>query len=280
MNVTLPEKEKGLKRRVMLYTAILTVCVIAIGIAIYQFFADEKLEVILGLSESEDEEIDELKAGFNQLFTNELLVIDNSLIPQKANNEKEIVYTTYIREEESVNDYNLDVKIPYININSELAKKYNEEINKNFEIIVEKILQTSNRNFIYSVDYMATIENNILTVAILSNYKEGNSAQRTLVKTYNYNLKNDSKVTIDDLMSIANVNDDILNNRIKREIERSQEQSEELRKLGYNIYSRDSKSEKYKKENIEEFFMYNGKIYIIYAYGNTNSTSEMDIVII
>ena len=68
MNVTLPEREKGLKKRVIIYTAILTVCVISIGIAIYQFFADEKLEVILGITETEDEEIDELKSEFNRII--------------------------------------------------------------------------------------------------------------------------------------------------------------------------------------------------------------------
>ena len=73
MNVTLPEKEKGTGKRKVIYGIILTVCVIAIGLAIYQFFADEKLEVILGLVKSEDEETELLKSEFNNIFTNRII---------------------------------------------------------------------------------------------------------------------------------------------------------------------------------------------------------------
>ena len=50
--------------------------------------------------------------------------------------------------------------------------------------------------------------------------------------------------------------------------------------LGYNVFSRDLKSEIYKVENVKEYFIYNNNIYVIFAYGNEKATSEKDIVII
>ena len=50
--------------------------------------------------------------------------------------------------------------------------------------------------------------------------------------------------------------------------------------MGYNTNIRDSDADMYKIENAKEFFIGdNGKLYIVYAYGNSEYTSEMDIVI-
>ena len=62
--------------------------------------------------------------------------------------------------------------------------------------------------------------------------------------------------------------------------QKEQKKSEDLIKLGYNVFSRDTKSDIYKIENITEYFVYNNNIYIIFAYGNDRMTSEKDIVII
>ena len=58
-----------------------------------------------------------------------------------------------------------------------------------------------------------------------------------------------------------------------------EENVEELAKLGYSIYSRDIDNDMYTVNNITEYFIgQDNKIYIIFAYGNTSNTSEMDIV--
>ena len=49
--------------------------------------------------------------------------------------------------------------------------------------------------------------------------------------------------------------------------------------LGYPLYARDYTSDTYNINNVTEYFLGNDNIlYIIYAYGNQNHTSEMDIV--
>lgn len=282
MNVILPEKPKILNRRNVTYMTILIVCAVAVAIAMYQFFSEEKLGVIIGVTKDENEEINQLRTEFNSLFTNELKIekieLDQNI--KKDEQEKDIVYTGYQKEEKSVNNYSLDVKLPYININSDVTKKFNEKIQKIFENPAEDILQTENRNIIYTVNYAAFIENDILSIAIISTFKEDNNVQRTIFKVYNYNIKNNEEATLDDFTTIKNIDKQDLEDTIKFEIKNSQAQTEQLKELGYDIFSRDINDEMYKVENATDYFIYDGYLYIIYAYGNTNNTSEMDIVII
>ena len=69
-------------------------------------------------------------------------------------------------------------------------------------------------------------------------------------------------------------------NQINSEIKTEQQKVEDLKQLGYNIYSRDIDSDIYKIENTSEFYITKDVLYIIYAYGNESETSEMDLVII
>ena len=67
------EKQKFQIRHVF-YIIIIIVCIISIGIAVYmQFFKDEKLGVIFGITdEKEDEEYKNLKENFLNIFTNDI----------------------------------------------------------------------------------------------------------------------------------------------------------------------------------------------------------------
>ena len=279
MNVTLPEKPKGSNRRIAIYMLIFILCVIAVGIAIYQFFADEKLGVIVGITSAKSEYIEELKLDFNNLFENKLVGNTDEQNIKKIVEDKNLVYTNYEKQENSLNNYDINVHIPYINIDTDKVKKQNEEIKDIFEQIAEKTLQTQNRNIVYNVNYMACTENNILYVVILSTFKEGTNVQRTIVQTYNYDLINNKEVTINDVIKNNNIDKNELQNRIKTEIEKAQKQAEELKNAGYSIFARNSKDDIYKLENATEFFVKDGYLYLIYAYGNQNETSEMDIVI-
>ena len=271
MNVVLPEKPKILNRRNVTYMTILVLCAVAIAIAVYQFFTEEKLDVILGLTKDENEEITELRADFNNLFTNDLQIKQKSI-----NNE----ITKNKENEESTNNYSLDVKIPEINIDNNIAQKYNQEIKNTFEKTTENVLKTQDRNIVFTVNYMACIQNDILSVAILSTLKQGDGVQRTILQTYNYNIKTNKEASLQEFMKIKYLDKKILQQAIETEVKSSQEQTEQLKELGYNIYARNVTDEMYNLENATNYFMYDGYLYIIYAYGNKNDTSEMDIVII
>ena len=70
------------------------------------------------------------------------------------------------------------------------------------------------------------------------------------------------------------------NQNIKQEIKLVQQKVENFKKLGYTVYERDYTSDIYSINNATEYFIgENNALYIIYAYGNQNHTSEMDIVV-
>ena len=279
MNVTLPEKEKGTNRRIVRYVIIIVICIIAVGIAMYQFFADEKLEVILGIVKSDTEEIEELRTNFDSIFENKLSKNSNISDVNKIDTDKDLVYTSYEKQENILGNYDLNVNIPYINIDDSTTKKYNEEIKNSFEKLAEQIQQTQDRNIIYNVKYMANIENDILSIVISSNFKEGSNPQRTIVQTYNYNLSTHKEETLSELIKIKNIDKSTFESQVKSEIVSAANQAEKLKSAGYTTFTRNTNDSMYKLENTTEFFIHNNHLYVIYPYGNQNNTTEKDVVI-
>ena len=87
-------------------------------------------------------------------------------------------------------------------------------------------------------------------------------------------------VEIDDLVKKKQLNQATIENKIKEEIQSANAQAKALQELGYNVYSRDVSNDIYKIENSKEFYLTNDTLYIIYAYGNDNFTSEIDLIVI
>lgn len=285
MNVTLPKKEKTDIKAVIIYTISIISCIIAaIVVAISQYLGTDELERILsvGGSNMTQEDIDEqiLISGFDNIFNNQLEQYNLNIDINKKDEEKEIIYTGYENQESKENDYDLDLHIPYINIDDEKIENMNNDIKETFENKAENVLQSENQNVIYTVQYEATIENDILSLIIKSNLKQSTSAQRLIIRTYNYDLKNKKEITLQELINKNGLNENDVQNKIKQEIENEQKKVEDLKSLGYEIFERDLESEMYNIENSDEFFIKDGKIYIIYPYGNNDLTSEMDLVII
>ena len=193
-------------------------------------------------------------------------------------NEK-IIYTSY-KKEEKTDKYEINVNLPCINIKNKTVQNFNEEISNTFEAKAEEILKSTDKNFIYTVKYEANIENDILSLILYSDLKQGTSAQRVIIQTFNFNLENNKELTLEDVLKIYDLNKNEVQNKIDQDIQEEQKKSEDLIELGYNVFSRDVDSEIYKVENIKENFIYNNNIYIIFAYGNEGITSEMDLVII
>ena len=285
MNVTLPKKEKTDIKAVIIYTISIISCIIAaIVVAISQYLGTDELERILsvGGSNMTQEDIDEqiLISGFDNIFNNQLEQYNLNIDINKKDEEKEIIYTGYEKQESKENDYDLDLHIPYINIDDEKIENMNNDIKETFENKAENVLQSENQNVIYTVQYEATIENDILSLIIKSNLKQSTSAQRLIIRTYNYDLKNKKEITLQELINKNGLNENDVQNKIKQEIENEQKKVEDLKSLGYEIFERDLESKIYNVENSDEFFVKDGKIYIIYPYGNNDLTSEMDLVII
>ena len=87
-------------------------------------------------------------------------------------------------------------------------------------------------------------------------------------------------MSLEDILNTYDLNENEVQNKINEDIKEEQRKADELRELGYDIFSRDINSNIYEIKNITEYFIYNENIYIVFAYGNNQLTTEMDIVII
>lgn len=280
MNVTLPDNKLDKKAKIV-YISIILVCIISIVLVVYiQFFEGKMVATVGTLKGKSSNDYDVLKSEFETLFSNKIENETNQYNNKKENRSEDLVYLGYQKKENLSGSYDLDVKLPYININNSTVKKYNDEIKKVFQDKAEYILNTTNKNSIYSVEYGAYIQDGVLSVAIKAILQEGSSAQRTIIKTYNYNLETNKEISLKELLEMKQVETSFAQEKIDKEIESGHKKTEDLKELGYTIYERDLDSNKSKVENVENFYYHDGTIYVIFAYGNTDFTNEMDIAVI
>ena len=270
----------GIKLKIF-YGIILLICIVAIIMAIYlQIKKDKKPNQQISQNQTKQEQTTTEKEEFDNIFKNKVNYLkNNSYKINKIEQDKEIIYIGYQNQESKINDYELNVNIPYINIQNETIEKYNQEIAETFEKKAKSVLNIKNNDIVYTVNYSAYVTNNILSLVIKSTLKEGNSPQRNIIQTYNFDLTNQKEYTIQEMLELREITKQQANQKIREEIKKVQENVAELAKLGYSIYSRDIDNDMYTVNNITEYFIgQDNKIYIIFAYGNTSNTSEMDIV--
>lgn len=287
MNVVLPEKNRIKKKQLFIYISIIIICIISVIIAFYvQFYTRIDIAKFIGISQKAglgsktEEQQQTIKSEFNTIFNNTITNDNDTNNSKKEEADKKIVYTKYEKKETKLNSYDLEVHIPHINISGEVVKKYNQEIENIFVDMAKKVLQSENNNVIYTVEYVANIQDDILSVMIKSNLKEGSKAQKVIIQTYNYDLRNNKEITLAEVLKIEQLNENDVQNKIKADIQTEQKKAQDLKSLGYNIYSRDINSDIYSIGKSTEFYFTGNTLYIIYAYGNQMATSEMDIVIL
>lgn len=212
--------------------------------------------------EDETIDIETLEMKFGELF-------DNA--------ETEYVRTLYNIEEETSGKYNIKTYIPYIFINNDIDNKINKEINDVFVYKLLQIINEAEKYTILKIDYATSVNENIMSLAIRCVLKEGNNAQRTIIKTYNYNLETLQEVNVMDVIPEQKSSE--IQNQINKKIEKQIKKEETIAQQGYNVYRRDKNSEIYILQNATEFYIKDNILYIIYSYGNSNYTSEIDLII-
>ena len=262
-----------MKNPKVLYILISLFCIFAIIAGIYaQYIESDQANTNLA---QEDEKIEQektqekIKADFNNLFINELNLggFDTTGIA-KINNEHDIVYSAIDREEVTEN-YEINIHIPVINIKNELANTYNSMTQADFINKANDVMQNTDKTkkAIYSIDYAAYVNNNILSLVIRSTLKEGSSAQRIIIRTYNYNLSTNQEASLIDLITIKRLNKDEVNNKILQVVKAENQEAESLQSMGYNqIFVRDLTSDIYNVDNAGAYFLGpNGELYIVYA---------------
>lgn len=259
--------------------SILLVCIIAINVAVYVQItrkpnpAESKQEVQIDTAL--------LTENFNNIFDNACNYQGNTPMVSKENSMQEVIYTSYTNQESMDQLYELNVHIPYLNINHATAKKINQEINDLFYRKANNILVNTTEYTIYSVKYKAYVNDNILSLIISATLKEGDNPQRVIMKTYNYNLSSYSELSLKEILQYRQIDEETVQNRVLETIRIASEDSNKYNELGYSKYLRNINSDIYQLKNTTVYFLGEEKaLYIIYAYGNLNYTSEMDLVVI
>lgn len=279
-----------MKNPKVLYILIGILCLLALIAGIYaQFFVKEedRNNVILpALNQTDGNTIkekttEEIKTQFSNLFTNVLNKgeYDTSAIT-KLDSTKDVVYSAYDITDKKEN-YEINIHLPVINIPGEVSASFNTITQNVFANKASEIMSsTKMTNTIYQIDYTSYINGDILSLIIRATLKEGTNPQRVIVQTYNYNLATGKKAEITDLLGQKNLIQSEVQKRIQTTIEKAKEEAEVLVQSGYTVYNRELINEMYQLEKVSTYFLGpNGNLYIIFAYGNNNYTSEMDIVL-
>lgn len=273
--------------RIIIFMLIAIICVVAIFEAVYVmiFSVDGTLENVT-TSVTNNIEVDEkevLKDNFQTIFKNDIVSnVDTVNIPKK-DNKYNLVYVAYNKVEKSTGKYDLNVQIPHININSKEIDSINNEIDKIFINKAETIIaeNSNSENIVYNLKYRAYVNNDILSLIIECTLKEGSNAQRIIIKTYNYNIQTGKVLTIEDFAQLKQLNKSTIESKIKDEIKSQISMEKSLVEAGYTVFNRYPESDMYKYENLSNIFIdEKDNLYIIFAYGNTNNTSELDLVIL
>lgn len=271
--------------RYVVYAIIAVVCILAIfaGVYVVVFKNQTVGNVTNGQNDTntsvEDPQF-QVKNNFKELFQNYFIASNYKATNiKKVEEEKDLVYEgiTYKETENG----NLDLHVPLINIQSEIVNKYNEITQSIFVDKANEILQDKEtmKDTIYSVSYTSYINNDILSVAIMANLKQGNKAQKTMLQTYNYNLLTGEEVTINDIIKLRGLDINVINKKIADEVKRANDDALGISSSGYEVYKRDLTSDMYKVENVSIFIQGpNGELYIVYPYGNIEYTTEMDVI--
>lgn len=200
----------------------------------------------------------------------------NELLANANREEEEMVYLAYNIKETNTGKYDLDIKIPLLKIETDVTKKINSKIINFFGNKLKKIMN-GEEYATYAVNYEAYNNNNIVSLIITAELKEGNTPKRKIIQTYNYDIQNDKLLNLEEIINIKNLDKTNIQNEILKNIETKNIQLEELKEQGYNVYIRNINSEEYVLENITTYFIGgDGKSHIIFAYGNNNYTTEVD----
>lgn len=270
--------------RKLIYILISVVCVVSVISAIFMQLSlktgKNKDNETASNSQIEEKTQEELKKDFNHLFNN-VVNYNNYDISKikKSDDSKDIIYTVYESNASEENKYELDVNIPVINIDGDVPSKFNNITQKIFADKTTEILNGPKQYTIYSITYTGYINGDILSIIIKSTLKEGHEAQRIIVETYNYNLATKEEVNIYDAISKRGVSKEEVIDKVNEEITKSIKEANKIQLTGFETYTRDINSDIYQIDNITTFFIgQDEKLYIVFAYGNTNFTSEMDII--
>ncbi len=274
------------KFKITFFIILILACIVAASIGIYiQFFYKyaESDPLMIGInigSKKTAEYYSALKAEFNDIFNNELVSENPNIRFDRLQTNKDIVYTGYDLKNEDENYYEVNVKIPILNINSDEAKRINDEIKSEFYDKANVIMRQNEEYTVYTVNYEAFVNEDIVSIVIKSSLKEEGQNEKLSIKTFNYNVPGKTSISLEQLIELKQTTKSEIQNTINSEIKKAYNNALAIAEQYGSSYTRDLNDNMYKIENTTEYFLTNeGNVYILYPYGNKEYTNELDIII-
>ena len=274
------------RNKYIFFVILMLVCIAALSLGIYgQFFYkySDTDPLMIGINigaKKTAEEYALLESNFNQIFTNGLKINSEEINVNKLESEKDIVYTVYSLVNQDETYYSVDAQIPVINIDSEVAKKVNNEIKNEYYNKANSVMRQTEGNTVYKVSYAAYVNEDILSIVIKSVLKEEGKSEKVSIKTYTYSMAREKLLSLEDLIESKKTTQEVVQVTINDEIKTAYENAKIIAAEYGTLYERDLESDIYKIENSKVCFLTDdGYVYIIYPYGNDSYTNEMDIVI-
>lgn len=287
----------NMKKRTIIYISIAIICVIAIILGVYYEVFENTPTIINSNTivdntidnNKVDDEIDdpeELKTEFYELFNNSFddQGYDVTTIEKlEGFEEQEIIFAAYNIKEEKDEKYSVNINLPVFNVKGDVAANFNSITQSLFANKANDVLSQTTQYTIYDVEYVAYLNENILSLIIKSTLKEGSNPQRIIVQTYNYDIETGKEVTLNEVLDSKLILQKDVNKKIERQVEEANRQAEEVAEAliqsGQAVYRRDTNNAMYVTDNVRHFFIgLDGEIYIVYPYGNSDFTSEIDII--
>ncbi len=272
--------------RIMFFVIVALLCILSLSIGIYaqvfyRYSDTDPFMLGIGVGKTQDKaEIIALKNSFDNIFTNDIEGNTKVGNIKLKNDKKEIVYTYQKVVQKDEEKYNIVANLPRINIDSAYAEKINTQISVNYADRIEEILSGTDKYVDYGVSYKAYLNGDLLSLIIKETVYEGSENQTEKIQTYNYNLNNNTEVSILDIVKAKKYNQKQLQKDIYSEIDEINDKAKQLKSQYSEIKIRDKNNSMYKLENTENFIVNpDGYVYIIYAYGNIENTNTKDVLI-
>lgn len=270
-------------KRKIFYGVILGICIISVAIAIYTVIFENEYNRVADNEEKASIKTQETTINeFNELFNNNYNSngYDSTKL-DKMDKEKELVYSLCSIQQDVPQKYNMKLNIPVINLNDKIAQEFNQKTQKIFVDGANKLLAESTEYTIYTVEFEAWVNNDILSLIVKSTQKEGEKSQKVIIQTYNIDLNTKKEITLKQLLEKKELKEKNVQKAINETIKANDFTAKNIKESGFKVYERNLDDEMYKIENSKYYFLTDDKqIYVIYPYGNENDTSEVDIVVL
>lgn len=113
--------------------------------------------------------------------------------------------------------------VPYINIESSDAKKVNQEIYKLYEELIDKFNKNLDLEIYFTTVKYQTYYNNDIVSVVITTESAGTGVPQYDYYTYNFNLKDGSLLSYEDIYKSIGHNKDNINNRVEQIIKNTME---------------------------------------------------------